>query len=241
MKKLIFLASALSLLIMAAACGNKNAGASADDVDSTAILDSIQRADSILRADSIQRADSQAVVTYLGQLYNLVLNNKGNYRELTSHFSAEVKKRLVAANEFEDGSMALYELRTGAPDGPSNVSKVNSITRKDGWYVVSYTDMGLPGSTKLKAEVTDGRVVITDYASADGEQAKASSEKVDEVEQAVRDFEEFYRTHAARINSGQLDPMGGIVAAEVHHVYAFEEQWTPAQRKRVEKVESLLY
>lgn len=237
MKKLIFLASALSLLLMVGACGNKST-ATADAVDSTAILDSIHR------ADSIQKADSQTVVDYLGQLYDLVLNNKGNYNELTSHFADNVKKRLVEANEFDDGSMALYELRTGEQDGPSNVSKVTGIAQEDGWYVVSYTDMGTPGSTKLKVEVSDGKAVVTDYARVESQASAASTKasgKVDEVEQAVRDFEEFYRTNANLIKSGQLDPMGGTVSEEVRHVYAFEEQWTPAQRKRVEKIENQLY
>ena len=48
-------------------------------------------------------------------------------------------------------------------DGPSDVCKVKSITKKDEWYVVKYLDMGNSGTTKFKAEVQDGKVIISDY------------------------------------------------------------------------------
>lgn len=179
MKKIFFIPFAAALL-MACAGGNKS-GETAEGVDSTAIrdsiarVDSLQRADSIQKADSIQRADSiqkaesakmaeeVAAKNYLTRLYNVVLNNGGNQREVTSHFSPSVKRRLIAANDYDDGGMALWELRTMAQDGPSSVSKVKSITRQGDWYVVSYSDMGNPGATKLKLVVKDGNVTVTDY------------------------------------------------------------------------------
>lgn len=172
MKKILFLPLAVALLAVCA-CGSKTNG-TADAVDSSAILDSIAQADSLQRADSIQKADSTqkadsqkaddaAVMAYLRQLYDLVLNQKGNEAKITSHFSASVKKRLVAANEYEDGGMALWELRTEYQDGPLDTSKLTGITRDGDWYVVSYSDMGNPGTTRLKVEVADGNVTITDY------------------------------------------------------------------------------
>lgn len=45
------------------------------------------------------------------------------------------------------------ELRSGAQDGPSKVSKVTDITAEgDGWYNVSFLDMGNKGSKSLKIE-----------------------------------------------------------------------------------------
>lgn len=49
--------------------------------------------------------------------------------------------------------MPFWELRSGAQDGPSNVSKVTDITAEgDGWYNVSFLDMGNKGSKSLKIE-----------------------------------------------------------------------------------------
>lgn len=86
--------------------------------------------DSTAIKDSVEKADSAAVVAYLEKLYNLVLNQKGSEKELTSHFSPEMKKRLIAANDYDDGSMALWELRTGVQDGPSDVSKVKKYYQR---------------------------------------------------------------------------------------------------------------
>lgn len=239
-------------LLTLCACGNKTNG-TGDGADSTAILDSIAQ------VDSIQKADSAAVTSFLTNLYKVVLNvdnaalklKASDMTELESHFTADVKKRLdtedpYGYDESESASgINLAELRTGNQDGPSDVSKLLGISKEGEWWVVNYSDMGIQAATKLKAEVKDGKVIITDYARADGKASTASaspSGKVDEVEQAVRDFEKFSKEVSPIIASGKLDPMSSpSVAAEVQHVYAYEDQWTPAQRKRVEKAEKEIY
>lgn len=215
MKKILFLPLVMALL-MICACGNKTGGAT-DGTDSTAILDSIAQADSLQRADSIRKADSTAVTAYLTSLYDLVLNQKGNGAELTSHFSASVKKRLVAANEYDDGGMNLAELRTGNQDGPSNKSKLTGITRDGEWYVVSYSDMGTSGSTRLKAEVSDGKVVITDYQRAEVKQSQAH---VSAKDKEVAEFEELVSeavTTIKKYGDDDLDLGHQLVAINQQH------------------------
>lgn len=68
-------------------------------------------------------------------------------------------KKLAAANEYDDGGYAVWEFRTENQDGdgPSKVTDVQSAG--DGWYTVSYRDMGAKGVTKVL--VVDGK--IDDY------------------------------------------------------------------------------
>lgn len=170
MKKLLFFPLAVAMLAVCA-CGNKTE-APAQNADSAAVVDS----DSTAAGDSLQaepaaaaednlKAEEEAVTVYLHSLYNYVLKDKGDADDLAAHFSPAVKKRLKDANEYDDGGLAFWELRTGNQDGPSDVSRVNDITHEGDWYVVKYTDMGTPGSTKFKVEVKDGFVTVTDYQS----------------------------------------------------------------------------
>jgi hypothetical protein len=80
-----------------------------------------------------------------------------------NYFTANALKKLAQAYEYdcEGGNCyAFNELRSAAEDGPSDIQKVLSIDpAEDGWYVVSYNDMGNKGKTKVK--VVDGK--IDDY------------------------------------------------------------------------------
>lgn len=58
------------------------------------------------------------------------------------------------------GSYSFWKFRTGFQDGPSRKSRVEDIQPLgDGWYQVSYQDLGIPGVTSVKLE--QGK--ITDY------------------------------------------------------------------------------
>lgn len=232
-KLLIVMVVALSIC----ACGHKNSSNS-KQVDSAATVP----VDSAAIKDSIEKADSAAVVAYLEKLYNLVLNQKGDEKELTSNFSSEMKKRLIAANDYDDGSMALWELRTGAQDGPSDVSKVKSITKDKDWYVVKYTDMGWKGSTKLKVTVDNGKIVVTDYKRM-ASNVSSTIGNVDEVEQALRDFESLTSSIIKEMNSTD-DPirqnqlMSAFGQADNSICSMYYDRMTSSQKKRVKKCEN---
>lgn len=79
------------------------------------------------------------------------------------YFTAKALKKLAQAYEYDcdNGTCYAYnELRSMAEDGPSDTQKVLSVDPdEDGWYVVSYNDMGNKGKTKVK--IVDGK--IDDY------------------------------------------------------------------------------
>lgn len=79
------------------------------------------------------------------------------------YFTPNAMKKLQEAYGFDkaDGShYAYYGLRTGAQDskpGVDDVSKIYGIeSAGDGWYVVSYSDMGWPGKTRIR--IVDGKI-----------------------------------------------------------------------------------
>lgn len=75
------------------------------------------------------------------------------------YFTANALKKLQAAYDFDcdDGPCyAFYALRTEATDsrpGTDEASMIYDILPVgDGWYIVSYSDMGWPGKTRIRAE-----------------------------------------------------------------------------------------
>ena len=70
--------------------------------------------------------------------------------------TAQCLKKLAAANEYDDGGYAVWKFRTEVQDGdgPSKVTDVKP--EDDGWYIVSYRDMGVKGATKVL--VVDGKI-----------------------------------------------------------------------------------
>ena len=237
MKKLL---AVLVIFLFICACSNNKNSSEGKQVDTTVASAPV---DSTAIKDSVEKADSAAVVAYLEKLYNLVLNQKGSEKELTSHFSPEMKKRLIAANDYDDGSMALWELRTGVQDGPSDVSKVKSITKDKDGYVVRYLDMGWKGATKLKVTVKNGNIVVTDYKRLSSNVTSTIGD-VDEVEQALREFESTAKSidkamhstdDAMRVN--QLMSAFGQADNAIYSNYY--DRMTPSQKARVERCEEL--
>lgn len=118
--------------------------------------------DSLSVAEEAPTVDHSANVNVISTVYE---NFVFGFSELSpeSYFSSKVLKKLAQAYDYdcEDGNCyAFWELRTDNQDGSSDIQKVISIEPdEDGWYVVSYNDMGNQGKTKVK--IVDGK--IDDY------------------------------------------------------------------------------
>ncbi len=83
-----------------------------------------------------------------------------------SYFTPNALKKLEDEYEFdcfEGDCYAFYALRTGMQDSnpeADDVSRIYAVVPQgDGWYLVSYCDMGWPGKTRIK--IADGK--IDDY------------------------------------------------------------------------------
>jgi hypothetical protein len=102
-----------------------------------------------------QKSDSKIIATF----YDAVLGNtEMTDGLLKSTLSEEILESLWEQEYIDYYSFWLF--RTGFQDGPSDLSQVDSIEPLgDGWYQVTYTDMGITGVTCVKME--DGK--ITEY------------------------------------------------------------------------------
>lgn len=82
---------------------------------------------------------------------------------LEKYFTANALKKLQEDYTFDcdDGACyAYYALRTDAQDskpgsdGASHICNIEPV--EDGWYIVSYSDMGWPGQTRIR--IADGKI-----------------------------------------------------------------------------------
>lgn len=83
------------------------------------------------------------------------------------YFTPEALQKLADAYEFDCDEGTCYafdQLRTPnqdvAPDSEEESAVVSVTPESDGWFLVTFTDMGWPGKTRVK--ITDGK--ISDYA-----------------------------------------------------------------------------
>lgn len=103
--------------------------------------------------------ESKNDIQIITDFYNAVLSNSPMTDELLkSTLSDDLLKSLWEADYLD--TYSYWNFRTGFQDGPSSDSSIEGIEPLgEGWYQVSYLDMGTPGVTEVKLE--DGK--ITDY------------------------------------------------------------------------------
>ena len=109
----------------------------------------------LLAACGESRNDTQIITDF----FNAVLVKTEMTEDLLkSTLSENILESLWEADYMDTYSYWVF--RTGFQDGPSSESSIESIEPLgDGWYQVSYLDMGMPGVTEVKLE--DGK--ITDF------------------------------------------------------------------------------
>ena len=110
-------------------------------------------------------------IDFITDFYEHVLGNKPMTDDyLKSTVSTEILNTLWEADY--DETYSFWYFRTGFQDGPSDVSEVEGIEPLgEGWYRVSYSDLGNPGVTDVKVE--GGK--ITAYKFQDNSQNAVTS------------------------------------------------------------------
>jgi hypothetical protein len=104
-------------------------------------------------------AGKDADVRVITDFYDAVLGKTVMTDELLQQsLSQEVLSDLWEADY--ENTYSWWAFRTGYQDGPSDVSSLDGIeSLGQGWYRVSYTDMGIEATTDVKLK--DGK--ITEY------------------------------------------------------------------------------
>lgn len=147
------------LSAVCASCGTSTTNdASSETVNQEAVL-----SDTSISAD----AENSDLIKSVYDKFVFATDTEGdeiNHPE--NYFTANALKKLQAAYDFDcdDGPCyAFYALRTEANDsrpGTDEASVIYDIQPVgDGWYIVSYSDMGWPGKTRIR--IIDGK--IDDY------------------------------------------------------------------------------
>jgi hypothetical protein len=84
---------------------------------------------------------------------------------INSYCTKKLAKKLADDYEYEGGGYAVWDFRSGAQDGDSDVQKVNNVEALgEGKYKVSYNDMGTKGSCIISV-VVDGENILFDEIS----------------------------------------------------------------------------
>lgn len=155
MKKLTIFALALAAIPMIFSCGPSKAElAEKARQDSIRVADSIKQAEekaaqeaaAKAEADSIER--DKKVEAFITDMF--VSRKFENYAWLRSHCTKKMINKLAADYDYEDGGLAVWDFRSDAQDGISNVNKVTEVKPLgDGWYQYNFIDMGVSGSHKI--------------------------------------------------------------------------------------------
>lgn len=115
-----------------------------------------------------QSISTQESKQLIGSFYNQYVfgNEELDNTNASNWGTQKFLKKLKQDYEYDcesDDCYAAYALRTGAQDG-DGTSSVTSITpRSNGWYRVSYRDMGWKGVTDVKVVGVNGIPKLDDY------------------------------------------------------------------------------
>ena len=156
MKKLLFMATAA----IAVSCGNKQQAIQAEG-DSTNVA-----THAVVAEEGAAERDAKAIERIQEFYKNYVFGNKEATDEvINSYCTKRLAKKLADDYEYEGGGYAVWDFRSGAQDGDSDVQQVDSVKALgEGEYKVSYNDMGNKGSCVISV-VVDGDHILFDNIS----------------------------------------------------------------------------
>lgn len=106
--------------------------------------------------------DTESVATFLKAFYARYVFNAESMEKIANDVcTPKLLKYLEKEYDYdcmEEPCYAMWCFRTGMQDGPSDVSKVTDVTAEnDGWFKVSYLDMGNEGVTRIRFIMTHGK------------------------------------------------------------------------------------
>lgn len=145
--------------IALAACGSgaqKSDSNAVDDsaADSVVVAAAQPEVDTpVVEEEPIEESTTEADIELIKQFYKKCVFGSSSPKK---YCTQKCLKKLAAAYDYDDGGYAVWEFRTDNQDGdgPSKVTDVQPDG--DGWYTVSYRDMGAKGVTKVL--VVDGKI-----------------------------------------------------------------------------------
>lgn len=139
-KKLVLGFMAAGTLLCLASCGSNST--ITDKTQPSAPVKTETQAPSKASFVEEQKAFIQDVYT------KAVLTENPDFDFFEACIADEAKEKF--ASEYDGGGSAPYKLRTEAQDGNGKSEVLEITPETDGWFLVSYTDMGYKGKTRIK-------------------------------------------------------------------------------------------
>ena len=98
------------------------------------------------------KVDNTKTIQFIKDSYaSYVFGTKNYVPAVKKHCTAKLQKQLKDNYEYDGEGYAIWNFRTGMQDGPSDISKVTSVTALgNGLYKVNFIDMGIKGNRTLK-------------------------------------------------------------------------------------------
>ena len=161
MKKLLFIAVAA----IAVSCGNKQQTQQSES-DSTIVTTDSVVVEKVASENNAAEMDAKAIEK-IQEFYKSYVfgNEEATDAVINKYCTKKLAKKLADDYEYEGGGYAVWDFRSGAQDGDSDVQKVNSVeVLGEGKYKVSYNDMGTKGSCIISI-VVEGDNILFDEIS----------------------------------------------------------------------------
>lgn len=158
MKKLLFFAVAAIVV----SCGNKQQAQQSESDSTTVVTDSVVSEASAPNDADIIEAKTPEMIKEFYRKY--VFDDMKNREEVTDdvikkYCTKKLAKKLADDYEYEGGGYAMWDFRSGAQDGDSDVQDVTKVESLGGGkFRVHYNDMGNKGSRILSVVLEDGNI-----------------------------------------------------------------------------------
>lgn len=162
MKKLLYF-SILGTALTCFSCGGDGKNASTD-----ASGDSLAEAEVLTDSDSIRQlvAYQDTVAVFLKSFYEEFVFGEDEVTQhvAESYFTPALNQKLSEHYDYEGEGYAVWELRSGAQDGPSRTSKVVAVVPLSRTqYRVDFIDMGISGQKLITIADSPNEILIENY------------------------------------------------------------------------------
>ncbi len=158
MKKLLFIAAAA----ITVSCGNKQQAQQSESDSIAVATDSVVAKVSAPNDADIIEAKTPEMIKEFYKKY--VFDNMQEREEVTDdvikkYCTKKLAKKLADDYEYEGGGYAIWDFRSGAQDGDSDVQEITKVESLGGGkFKVHYNDMGNKGAHILTVVLEDGNV-----------------------------------------------------------------------------------
>ena len=116
----------------------------------------------IVTASNAETNDAKVVAKIQEFYKDYVFGRKDVTEEVIAKYCTQkLAKKLADDYEYEGGGYAIWDFRSGAQDGDSDVQKVNNVEPLgEGKYKVNYNDMGIKGACTITVIIKDDNILF---------------------------------------------------------------------------------